>query len=303
MIDAIKQITGTLVLMLMLSGVSHAGSVGMGRLADITFEQGDPGKLKAVFGYDINWTPAEITTLSLWLDADDSDTVTIVDGGVSAWADKSGDDNDFTQTTASKRPSYTAEEYVSFGTNDLLTHSVNGDILTATNGSVIVVAKGSSNVRNTDLSMFYNRRIWSATSYQGVYITSGGYVGFQAVTATGYHSAEKADWGAEWNIVHAYNDGGDAGITVGITNTATTTIGVSSGFADGVFALGWHYQDNVAYYFGGYSTGYIREVIASKTKFTTDELQSLEGYLAWKWDMTASLPADHPYKTKAPQKE
>jgi hypothetical protein len=51
----------------------------------------------------MSWTPADITT-ALWLDADDSTTITESSGSVSDWADKSGNGLDVTQPTSGLRP-------------------------------------------------------------------------------------------------------------------------------------------------------------------------------------------------------
>ena len=62
---------------------------------------------------------------------------------------------------------------------------------------------------------------------------------------------------------------------------------------------------NIGYSIGGqYSVsrrmnGVIGEVIMVQTTDTTTR-QKIEGYLAWKWGLTSSLPADHPYKNAAP---
>ena len=53
------------------------------------------------------WTPAEIAT-RLWLDAEDSATITLNGSTVSAWGDKSGNGVSVTQTTASQQPTYAA---------------------------------------------------------------------------------------------------------------------------------------------------------------------------------------------------
>jgi hypothetical protein len=42
------------------------------------------------------------------------------------------------------------------------------------------------------------------------------------------------------------------------------------------------------------------EIVGMNTNATTLQRQQIEGYFAWKWDLVASLPADHPYKTFRP---
>jgi len=47
-------------------------------------------------------------------------------------------------------------------------------------------------------------------------------------------------------------------------------------------------------------TASVAEVIVYSTTPTTQQRQQIEGYLAWKWGLVASLPASHPYKNYPP---
>ena len=51
---------------------------------------------------------------------------------------------------------------------------------------------------------------------------------------------------------------------------------------------------------GDYFTGTMFEIIGYNTSLTTNQRQSVEGYLAWKWGLQGSLPATHPFKNFAP---
>ena len=46
--------------------------------------------------------------------------------------------------------------------------------------------------------------------------------------------------------------------------------------------------------------GLIGEVIHYTTALTTAQRQNVEGYLAWKWGLVSSLPANHPFKQWPP---
>jgi hypothetical protein len=52
---------------------------------------------------------------------------------------------------------------------------------------------------------------------------------------------------------------------------------------------------------GGKFQGNMCEVITYSVALGTDDRQKMEGYLAWKWGIQDNLPADHPYKSTAPQ--
>lgn len=49
-----------------------------------------------------------------------------------------------------------------------------------------------------------------------------------------------------------------------------------------------------------YFSGVFGEVIATRYALPTADRQRIEGYLAWKWGLVASLPANHPYKLLPP---
>jgi hypothetical protein len=47
--------------------------------------------------------------------------------------------------------------------------------------------------------------------------------------------------------------------------------------------------------------GIIYEVIVYNTAVSITERQLIEGYMAWKWGLQASLPSNHPYYASSPQ--
>jgi hypothetical protein len=51
---------------------------------------------------------------------------------------------------------------------------------------------------------------------------------------------------------------------------------------------------------GATRTGRISEVVYVSTALLPAQQQALEGYLAWKWGLQASLPSSHPYRNSAP---
>jgi len=52
----------------------------------------------------------------------------------------------------------------------------------------------------------------------------------------------------------------------------------------------------IAYNFDGYAM----EIIIFKSVLPQEQIQKVEGYLAWKWGLNKQLPYNHPYKSKAP---
>jgi hypothetical protein len=54
------------------------------------------------------WTPADLTGLALWLDADDAGTITLNGSTVSQWEDKSGNNYHVSQASGALQPRYVA---------------------------------------------------------------------------------------------------------------------------------------------------------------------------------------------------
>ncbi len=71
-----------------------------------------------------SWTPGDIDT-ELWLDAADDSTLTVSDGAVSEWRDKSGNGRHFGQGTADRRP-LRIEDGVFFDNLDGITTTMTG---------------------------------------------------------------------------------------------------------------------------------------------------------------------------------
>ena len=41
-------------------------------------------------------------------------------------------------------------------------------------------------------------------------------------------------------------------------------------------------------------------IVVNRSDCDESTRQTIDGYLAWKWGMTANLPSDHPYKNRRP---
>ncbi len=91
------------------------------------------------------------------------------------------------------------------------------------------------------------------------------------------------------SIVSATNSTGNVGLFVnGSSQTLTTNNGT-------LFTAASSLQ-----YIGGYASSAqsttIGEVLVYDGILTTLQRQQIEGYLAWKWSLNYTLPANHPYK-------
>jgi hypothetical protein len=241
---------------------------------------------------------------ALWLDAADAATVTTVSGAVSQWNDKSGNARHATQGTAGSRPSYNSsglngKGLLTFdGTNDQLTYAAGADPFT-----IIAVASTSTNE--------IYRSIVGAIKTSGSGNVDAFYLqgGSPARTATFSRSTlvdgvGGGDFlstaGVFTSGAHFIFAGRHDGSTItswlnGTQGTVDTTASTPRGVGTGVVGAAY-YADTIVDFW----PGTIAELIICPTSQTNLNVQKLEGYLAWKWGLTANLPAGHPYKTIGP---
>jgi hypothetical protein len=77
-----------------------------------------------------------------------------------------------------------------------------------------------------------------------------------------------------------------------VNGSAGTTVASTGNFAYRVYNIGNSLgEENLVWW-----NGFIGEVIVYNSALSTRQRQQVEGYLAWKWGLCVSLPANHPYK-------
>jgi len=270
----------------------------------------------------VPWTPAAITT-ALWLDAADASTVTTVSSAVSQWNDKSGNGRNAAQGTADNRPAYTAagqngQNTITFdGSNDGL--SLAAGLSLGTAHSIFVVAKNSATITSaTSRQMILSGGSYTSPSTTtselllGAGSLTGNLTNERLYSVAVGHGAQGADvWG--YGKTNADVSGafilGSSFTTAGNAFTGRlnggndlTTVSSVGGYSSTntrypTFAqhIGFRGVDNTFFW-----TGDINEIIITPTYLPSSDTEKLEGYLAHKWGLTASLPNDHPYKTAAP---
>ncbi len=237
-----------------------------------------------------SWTPSRITT-ALWLDAADASTITLNGSTVSQWNDKSGNSRNFSQATAGNQPLYSinalnGKNVVNFVSSDALTRAAIPFNDLGNNSLYVVGNRTGSNSFNVTViisraaTRTRNMLFGNGSSYWGVY-NAYSPVGF--VGATYKICGIIADQAT--NAFLYYQDGTSQG-SAGTVN------------ADTVFGDNNCYLGNDQY--GSSLIGNIAEVIFCDEKNTDSDRQKIEGYLAHKWGMQASLPNEHPYKSFTP---
>jgi hypothetical protein len=216
------------------------------------------------------WTPAELSSLTLWFDAADASTITTSGSAVSAWADKSGWSRNVSQTNPALQPTYQAT-----GFGGLPTLDFTGDSLTATIADS--TASNWTMLAAIDVDAASGLRyVFDAASGRLIAATAGGglapalyndtaWVGSTA-PATG---RQILGWIAESTSAAATYRNGTA-LATGLAYPTQRAI-------NGTVALGAR-NTGVDYHLDGR----LSELTIVSSALTTADRQRLEGYLAWK---------------------
>jgi len=227
-----------------------------------------------------NYFPLSIAGCTMWLDGADSSKVLLNGSTVSQWTDKSAAGNNATQPTAGNQPSYSASGIVFAGNQWLITPiDVN-----PTAESFFIVFKTTNNLAEIFSGTNVNGRevlVVSGVMYLSKYGTNpvgltpnGGSVSTNTVTLFDYQYTTSL---VTLNLNGLQTGSGAPPVTY--SGTGTSYIGSST------------YAPNNMY-------GTIYEIIYYNVSLTSNQRQSIEGYLAWKWGIT--LTNTHPYYTTPP---
>jgi hypothetical protein len=252
------------------------------------------------------WTPADITT-ALWLDAADASTITESGGAVSQWDDKSGNSRNAAQGTPANRPVYpgtglNGKSTIDFdGSNDVLTATLSTGLSSSFAVFAVVVP-----LRNQAIEGYVVSEVASYSNYWFA-LGRGGTGGGQKMGMSLFDGAN--------NPISEYTTLPTLGVGYIMGGIRDTTSGARKLFYYQDGTLRGNVADNTSLAAPAYSNlqiggqvnqanryGNVRlgEVVIVPSLPTADTRQKIEGYLAHKWGLTASLPADHPYKSAAP---
>ena len=245
-----------------------------------------------------NWRPTQIPT-SLWLDASDASTIILNATTVSQWNDKSGNGRSVSQSNSSLQPLYTLNglnglNIADFdGADDVLNGLPMSNFVTNNSYSAFVVGLART-IATNDGNGYPNEAFYGdAGGYMAMYLRSSNLIG-----AYNWDGANKVATNAYTpnTVVIGYSELSSGSIRIR-TNGGSETATVSSNVAALTHAIqiGRNFNSNTLCL-----DGKIAEVIFTNTALSTTNRQLIEGYLAWKWGLQASLPNDHPYKNAAP---
>ena len=242
------------------------------------------------------WTPADITTVGWW-DLSDEDTITESAGSVSQWDDKSGNGNNATQGSGSNQPTTGG----TIGTRNAITFDGVDDFFSVTNSPLatqdfsIFVVFTSVNTQ-ADARWFRGAPVFMGD--HGGTVNDAGIVVLSGTVAVGIRDA------TAYKASTTINDGNPFQFGF-IRDQDATSYGYVNGTQEISQALNTCTLDK-SWRIGANNDGTqpldgtVGEIIALDSLASDETRQKVEGYLAWKWGIEASLPVAHPYKSEAP---
>ena len=241
----------------------------------------DPNNKDNTFWYnasDLIATPkffdiANINGLQLWLDAKDESTLNLSGTNVSQWKDKSDNGNNFTVAPNFQPPTFKdANSGVQFNSKQVMISAK--PVTTNSNTTIFFVGNVFNNKDDFDYIVSFTQKDLS----------------FRWNPRNGFGDNN----GNDFSLDSGYIINGGTG-TKDFSKRALVNFVVKSG-GSGQLTLSTDKN------FGGdrFFKGVMCEFIVFDTSLTPTQIQEIQGYLAWKWGLNATLPNNHPYFAKSP---
>lgn len=246
------------------------------------------------------WTPESDTSgQALWIDFNDTSTLTLDGTVINQANDKSGNTNHATSTSTA-RPALSGS-YASFdGSNDFMQGAASTQ---PTGTGPVTVFSVACRVGANGGTLFTERISTRSMATQMFQIGGLYYIAGNGVDAGANTTISSTDYlkTASKNNVYCYQsvvgsrmalwlDGNQITVTAGTQFAHSGTAGYRIGTREASAGQWWN--------------GLIGEVIVIPRTLSTADRQLYEGYLAWKWDgingntaLVDALPSDHAYKT------
>ena len=257
-------------------------------------------------GGQVIWSPLTITGCGLWLDAADRNTITFSGSNITSWRDKSATNTTaITSNGASANPILFQNSGVYINNNsslfyDASTYSmmvVQSNIMISSDYTIAIVV---NNPTNTTPALFSDQRAAGASETRSQ--LNHGFIFEVSTGGSGRTTSPNTAAGTGTRIligtsVPAQSQFFNNGSLTGSNTTAITSYSTDAG---GLPTLGGYRDTETARTDNSWFTGTMFEVIFYTSALTTSQRQQVEGYLAWKWRIQSSLPANHPYRNIPP---
>ena len=257
------------------------------------------------------WRPSNLgSQLALWLDAEDTGTITLNATTVSAWADKSGNGRNVAQATAAAQPTYstfpvTGRTALSFDGGDSLENLTPGALLRNVPGATLATVANYTNnaagrcALGISTATAGQNRATLAANLGGAtgYMTGGRRLDADSFALAGGTTFTATASIIQTGVLDYANSDAFSYIngTLDASNTSFQTAGSSSDTNSGALYVGISGTGT------NFMVGFVGEVIVTSTALSAADRERVEGYLAWKWALEGNLPAGHTYKNSPPQ--
>ena len=258
------------------------------------------------------FTPLTPTSCWLWLDANDSTKVSTTGSNVTTWTDKSSNAASF--NVSGTNPTYTntqnSKSVVSFGGAGCL-KGPNTFSVGTNNFALYIVFKFSSTT--TGIQGIFNKSFWGGQPgrfycYKDTVMNMSLQRDTVSPNLSPYSDTIPNDTYRVLSFICNRSLGVD---TVYENGTSKSNINytpdITTNLPNNNVALVGAYNDGtgsgVTTNPSTYLNGSIAEIISynpsDMTNYSVTQ-QKIEGYLAWKWGLNATLPNNHPYFAKSP---
>lgn len=267
-----------------------------------------PGR-QAISGFD----PRMIPGLGLWLDAADSNTITVTSGNVSTWMDKSSNGYTFSNGALTGRRGPTRVS--TLNGLDVLTFTATS--ATDTAGQYLsntVVATGYPLYTQTVFTVhnpaFFATNYGDASVYTATYLTAADLrvpqcisaVAGSRILATGLPTtdASTTDVSTNYNLL-VLNLDANRGLVCrnGLQqNRAVRPAGTEQVLPrrDVSLTVGAQIDTGIRNFF----VGTVAEILQYNRSLAPEDQRRVEGYLAWKWGLQNNLPTTRTFSSNAP---
>jgi hypothetical protein len=239
--------------------------------------------------------PRILGNLYMWYDGADASTIT--GSPMTAWTDKSGNNNNLTTSDGPTRTAVSTNpvgyDIVFNGSSNFMWTTSLGTAISSTTftyftvfinndpstgyGRIVSAGTTSDSLAGDTSGFFINNDGATTVAPFKLYSGKGAVTTNQPLTKGSYHIVSLVFTSTP--LATAFYDG----TQVGTFTPASATFNFTK------FSLGRNIST------GNPLTGVINESIAFTSAFTTTQRQQMEGHLAWKWGINSSLPTTHPY--------
>lgn len=244
-------------------------------------------------------TPLTFTGCQLWLDAADTATTLGPTTAMTQWSDKSGNGRNLTSNSGSTL--YTSGQYVQLNTS-IMSVASSVDLL---NVSWFIVLLSPNTLGN--------QPVFSALP------ASGGGANYQSSNGFGFY----VDGQTQYRVYGQYNNNvAGASITnaaslqnLSLIGNTIASSGLINTYINGTIQASAPTSATRTTPAAGFTIGgegstaslstyasacRIYEILVFNSVLTSTQRQQIEGYLAWKWGIQASLPTNHQYYGSSP---